>query len=52
MLPSEVAHLSGSAGYSQLTASGATSSPSIAALDVKWLELQKQVSCSRLNSSV
>ena len=51
MLPSEVAHLTGSASHSRPTANGAPTSPSTGALDVKWLELQKQASVTYFNIS-
>jgi len=44
MLPSEVAHLTGSANHGRPTASGALTTPNVGVLDVKWLELQKQAS--------
>ena len=45
MLPREMAHSTGNASHSRPTANGAlatAAAPSTGALDVKWLELQKQ----------
>ena len=48
MLPSEGVHMTDGASHSRPTANGTPTSPSAAASDMKWLELQKQV--SRLHS--
>jgi len=44
-------HLTGTASHSRLTANGTPASPGTGALDVKWLELQRQASISYLNLS-
>jgi len=44
MLPSEGVHMTDGVGHSRPAANGASTSPSVAAVDMKWLELQKQVS--------
>ena len=47
MLPSEEAHITGSASHSRPTANGAPTGTSMDARDIKWLELQKQASCAK-----
>jgi len=44
MLPTEGAHMTDGASHSRPTANGTPAGPSLAAFDMKWLELQKQVS--------
>jgi len=44
MLPNEEAHMTGSASHSRPTINGAATGTGLPAPDVKWLELQKQVS--------
>jgi len=44
--------VTGSASHSRPAANGAPATPTTSALDIKWLELQKQVTVSYLNLAV
>lgn len=48
MLPSEGVHMTDGASHSRPTGNGTATSPSTAAFNMRWLELQKQVSTLHL----